>query len=399
MTAPRVMIWVQHLMGIGHQRRAAAIARALAERGVHVAFVTGGAGAPDVEVDRINVVALPAARVADASYRALVDADGREVDDAWRAARRGMLLAAFAEHAPHVLVTETWPFGRRLLRFELEPLVERARAARCRLVSSIRDVLQPPSKPSRARAAAERVLESYEVVLVHGDPALVRLDASFPETERIRERIRYTGYVAAGQGPTAPPGVGEGEIVVSAGGGVVAHRLADTALAAARSDPRLKWRILVGPNAGAAALTGWRRSAPQNAVVEPNRADFASILSRARVSVSQAGYNTVTDLLATGAPAVLVPFSAAGEREQSIRARILAETGFARVVDEERLTAAALLDAVWDAAAQPVPSRRPIRLDGAGESADAVLDIARAAAPLPAPLTRCSGHHVPLRES
>ena len=380
-TAPRVMIWVQHLMGIGHQRRAAAIARALAERGADVAFVTGGAGAPEFDSGRIRVVALPAARVTDAGYRALVDADGREVDDAWRAARRDMLLAAFAEHAPHVLVTETWPFGRRLLRFELEPLVERARAACCRLVSSIRDVLQPPSKPSRARAAAERVLESYDTVLVHGDPALVRLDASFPETERIRERIRYTGYVAAGQGSAAPSGAGEGEIVVSAGGGVVAHRLACAALEGARRDPRLKWRILVGPNAGAAALAGWRRSAPGNAIVEPNRTDFVSILSRARVSVSQAGYNTVTDLLATGAPAVLVPFSAAGEREQSIRARVLAEAGFARVVDEEHLTAAALLDAVRCVAVQAAPARRPVRLDGAGESADAVLEIARAAAP------------------
>ena len=373
------MVWVQHLMGIGHRRRAEGIARALAERGVDVVFVTGGAGTADVDSDRVRVVALPAARVADASYRALVDVHGHEVDDAWRAARRDMLLAAFAGHAPHVLVTETWPFGRRLLRFELEPLVERARAAQCRLVSSVRDVLQPPSKPSRARAAADRVLESYDAVLVHGDPAFVRLDASFPETERIRERIRYTGYVAAGPGPAATPGVGEGEIVVSAGGGVVAHRLVETALKSAPGDPGLRWRILVGPNAGAAALAGWRGSAPGNAIVEPNRADFGSLLSRARVSVSQAGYNTVTDLLAAGARAVLVPFSAEGEREQSIRARVLAEAGVAQVIDEARLTPAALLEAVRHAAAQPAPARRRVRLDGAGESADAIIRIARGA--------------------
>lgn len=372
------MIWVQHLMGIGHQRRAAAIARALAGSGARVAFVSGGPGAPDVDPDRIRVVALPAARAVDASYRALVDAHGCEVDDAWRAARRDTLLAAFAEHAPQVLVTETWPFGRRLLRFELEPLVEHARFAGCRLVSSIRDVLQPPSKPSRARDAADHVLESYDAVLVHGDPAFVGLDASFPETERIRDRIRYTGYVAQGPGPQAPPGVGEGEIVVSAGGGVVAHRLVDTALESARGDRRLRWRVLVGPNAGAGALDGWRHAAPENAVVEPNRGDFRSILSRARVSVSQAGYNTVTDLLATGVPAVLVPFSAEGEREQSIRARVLAQAGVARVIDEDRLTARALLEAVRHARSRAAPER-PVRLDGATESAEAILGIARAA--------------------
>ena len=377
-TAPRVMIWVQHLMGIGHQRRATAIARALSECGADVAYVTGGVGLSEVGPGaRLRVVALPAARVTDASYRALVDMCGREVDDDWRAARRDMLLAAFSEHAPHVLLTETYPFGRGLLRFELEPLVEQARTARCRLVSSVRDVLQPPSRPSKARAAADRVLESYDAVLVHGDPTLVALDASFPEAERIRERIRYTGYVAAGQGPNAPPGVGEGEIIVSAGGGAVAHRLVDTALESACRDPRLQWRILVGPNAGADALAGWRRAAGPNALVEPNRADFGSILSRARVSVSQAGYNTVTDLLATGVRAVLVPFSAGGEREQSIRARVLAEMGVARMIDEDRLTPEALLVAVRNADA-PAMQRRRIRLDGARQSADAILEIARA---------------------
>ena len=380
MTAPRVMIWVQHLMGIGHRRRAATIARALAERGAKVAVVTGGAGAPEVDPDRVRVVALPAARAADASYRALVDACGREVDDAWRAARRDVLLAAFDEHVPHVLVTETYPFGRRLLRFELEPLVERARDARCRLVSSIRDVLQPPSKPSRARAAADCVLESYDAVLVHGDPAFVALEASFPETERIRDRVRYTGYVAAGPGPAAAPGVGAEEIVVSAGGGVVAHRLATAALEGARRDPGLKWRILVGPNAGVAALAGWRAGAPENVVVEPNRADFGSLLSRARVSVSQAGYNTVTDVLATGVRAVLVPFSAGGEREQSIRARVLAEAGVARVIAEERLTVTALLDAVRASCTQTATPRPRVRLDGAEASADAIIRIARTAA-------------------
>ena len=171
--------------------------------------------------------------------------------------------------------------------------------------------------------------------------------------------------------------MGEGEIIVSAGGGAVAHRLVDTALESACRDPRLQWRILVGPNAGADALAGWRRAAGPNALVEPNRADFGSILSRARVSVSQAGYNTVTDLLATGVRAVLVPFSAGGEREQSIRARVLAEMGVARVIDEDRLTPEALLVAVRNADA-PAMQRRRIRLDGARQSADAILEIARA---------------------
>ena len=158
---------------------------------------------------------------------------------------------------------------------------------------------------------------------------------------------------------------------------MAAHRLVDTALESARRESRLKWRILVGPNSGADALAGWRRVATPNAIVERNRADFGSILSRAGVSVSQAGYNTVTDLLVTGVRAVLVPFSAEGQREQSIRARVLAEMGVARMIDEDRLTPEALLVAVRNADA-PAVRRRRIRLDGARQSADAILEIARA---------------------
>ena len=42
MTSPRVFFYVQHLLGIGHLKRAAAVARALVEAGAEVEFVLGG---------------------------------------------------------------------------------------------------------------------------------------------------------------------------------------------------------------------------------------------------------------------------------------------------------------------------------------------------------------------
>ena len=38
----RAMIWVQHLLGIGHLRRAVSIARALADADFDVLLVSGG---------------------------------------------------------------------------------------------------------------------------------------------------------------------------------------------------------------------------------------------------------------------------------------------------------------------------------------------------------------------
>ena len=92
--------------------------------------------------------------------------------------------------------------------------------------------------------------------------------------------------------------------------------------------------------------------------------DLAALLARARVSVSQAGYNTVADLLAARCRAVLVPYAEGGETEQPRRAAILADRGLAVVVEEAQLTPAALATAIDAALALPDPVFA-VALDGA----------------------------------
>ena len=77
------------------------------------------------------------------------------------------------------------------------------------------------------------------------------------------------------------------------------------------------WRILTGASLGDGELAALRDSAPPGVAVERFRPDFATLLRHCHVSVSQAGYNTVLDLLAAKARAVLVPFAAERETEQN----------------------------------------------------------------------------------
>jgi predicted glycosyltransferase len=75
------------------------------------------------------------------------------------------------------------------------------------------------------------------------------------------------------------------------------------------------------------------------------------------------------DILGVGARAVLVPFAAANETEQSVRAAALARRGWAIVCAEADLTPAALAAAVDRAAALQRPDADALRRDGANETA------------------------------
>ena len=123
-----LFLYVQHLHGIGHLRRAAAVARAAAEAGLDTLLVSGGFPLPDLDLGGARLLQLPPLRTADESFSKLLDENGREIDSAFKEGRRARLLAAFAKARPHILMTEMYPFGRRQLCFELEPLIAAAEA-------------------------------------------------------------------------------------------------------------------------------------------------------------------------------------------------------------------------------------------------------------------------------
>jgi predicted glycosyltransferase len=373
MSRRRVLIYVQHLLGTGHLRRAASIARATAGRGLDVTVATGGVPVDGVDFGAAKVVQLPAARVAAGEFGRLLDARGVPVDDAWRDRRARCLLDTWNADLPDILVTELFPFGRRQMRFELLPLLDAAakRQPRPAIVASVRDILVGQDKPGRAAWVCDMIDRFYDRVLVHGDPDLVPLDASFPATGRIADRISYTGYVVDLSRPAPPPDVGAGEIIVSAGGGAVGRHLLETAIAAKAlcgTGSRV-WRLLAGTVEAAAALRSSLRDGETGIVIEPARSDFPALLGRAALSISQAGYNTTAEVLSSGVRAVLVPYDAAGESEQPLRARYLAERGRAVVVAGATLSAANLAAAVDRALAASAPPATSVDLDGADRTA------------------------------
>jgi predicted glycosyltransferase len=367
-----VLFHVQYLLGIGHLQRSLRIANALARQGIRVTLVCGGPPIAELTADpSIEIVQLPPVRARDARFE-LIDGAGRPLDDALREARREALLAAFAQAQPDAVVIEGFPFARRAFRFELDPLIAAAHAAtpRPRLICSVRDIVVMRDDPARHRETVERVQQTFDAVLVHGDPALIPFDASFPMTSQIADRLIYTGYVSPPAVPMPDATLRAGEVIVSAGGGAAGRALLDAALGARRGGclANVPWRLLAGTNLPEAEFAALRRSAPTGVTIERFHPDLAGLLRHCRVSVSQAGYNTVLDILSARARAVLVPFAAERETEQLMRAERLAALGAAELVRESELSPASLAAAIERAAARE-PAPVSIDIDGAANSA------------------------------
>ena len=367
-----VLFHVQHLLGIGHLTRAATLARGLAAEGFEVTVASGGEAVEGIDFGRATLIQLPPARVADRRFSELLDANGEPVGDAWKARRRERLLQLYEEVGPDVVLTEMFPFGRRQLRFELLPLLDRAaadraRTGRPRIACSVRDILVQSPKPERTREMLARVRRYFDLVLAHGDPRFVSLDATFPHAREIADRIAYTGYVVARPGTSsAEPGTPEegsgeepeGEVIVSAGGGAVGGKVLDAALAARARTPLADsgWRLLAGANLPESDFRKLAARAPSGVTVERFRPDFGTLLRRARLSISQGGYNTLMEVLDAGLRAVVVPYAGGLETEQTLRANLLAARGLIEVVAEDDLDAESLAGAVRRVLAKPAPA-------------------------------------------
>ena len=376
----RVLFYVQHLLGIGHLKRAATLVRALDAAGLQVTFVSGGHAVPGLDVGGAKFVQLPPVRAIDVYFKILVDAEDNVIDDDFRARRRDLLLKAFRAAKPDVIITELFPFGRRQLRFELLPMLDEARAMtpRSRIVCSVRDILVEPDKPERIEETLERIERHYDLVMVHGDPKLISFDATFPLAHRIADRIRYTGYVVEERAAAAAPPQKRDGVIVSAGGGAVSEELLRAAMGA-RPLTRLKdapWRLLCGHALPDVTYQALRADAAPGVTVERARPDFIALLRGAALSISQGGYNTMMEVLATRTRAVVVPYAGGLETEQTLRAGLLAERGALGVIDEKTISPATIAEAAEAALDRPAPESLGLDVGGGRKSAEIIAALA-----------------------
>lgn len=288
--------------------------------------------------------------------------------------RGALLKGLWAAEAPDLLVIDRHIFG---IDGELKRGLAKLRRNHpaTKVVLGLREVLDSPEAAVREwdKAKLAAVDNAVDEVWVYGDPRIHNPALTGELPQPLAAKALFTGYLAHGR-PSAEPNPIDGERIVLTTAGAGSDGLALT-LAAARAEvpAGLRHVVVTGPQLPHARHEQVCRAArPGTQVVRS--ADVAALTRRADAVVTMGGYNSVCEVLASDAPALIVP-RVVPRREQEIRARSLQRVGAVDVLHPSDLTSGAITR--WLAATVASPeqahARLHLNLDGLATVADHVV--------------------------
>jgi predicted glycosyltransferase len=372
----KVSFYCQHVLGIGHFHRSLEICKALAAHHP-TTLILGG---PPVNFDQENIqtLILPGLEM-DPEFQTLAPCDPAMILAEVKEKRRELLFTHLQEEQPDVFITELYPFGRKAFRFELDPLLVAVRAGtlpRCFCCCSVRDILV--EKNTGREKFEQRVVETlntyFDGILVHADPNVITLGATFNRLGDIGIPVHYTGFITrAGAGGDetreklkAP--ASDKLIVASIGGGIVGSELLFAVISAFESlqlDQRAHLQIFCGPYCDDESYERLQKLAGPFVRVDRFTDHFPAWLQAADLSISMAGYNTCMNLLQAGIPALVYPYKQ--NREQRLRAVRLGIKAPIAVLEESDLAPKVLAGRMLRQLARP-REEPDINLNGAAET-------------------------------
>jgi predicted glycosyltransferase len=335
----RYLFFTNECVGLGHLRRALALAAAVTERDRQSsALIVTGAPLELAHPlpPRVDTIKLPLV----ARDRTGVHRPGRleiGLTDV-RSMRAQLALAAAQSFAPDVAVVDKAPLG---LSEELAPALERLHSAGTRLVLGLRDI---EDSAARVRREWERpnvrsgFARLYDAVLVYG-PAGSDHDALSCLGWDVGRPVHHVGYVAS-RPSVRPTHLPDEYLLVTPGGGADGAELIAAFLDAVRLEALpVPGVVVTGPLMPEADVQALRaRAARLDVVLESFLPGLDGAIASARGVVAMAGYNTVSEVLRSGRPALLVP-RVRPSREQALRAELLRTAGRAEVLYPHELDA------------------------------------------------------------
>lgn len=376
----RIALSSHDSVGLGHVRRHLAIAHALSRslpelvgEPVTGMIITGQASATSFRApEGWDWLVIPSVTVGQEGYASRHLTAGI---DRVTAMRGGAIDAALQAFGPDLLLIDRHPFGvRRELTTALRNL--RTHRPECAVVLGLRDVLDRPSVAGaewKALGGSAAVREFFDAIWVYGDPTVHDMTTTGELPRGLHDLVSHTGFLSHGRPDPGRPSAREPFVLTTVGGGSDGGDLAE---AAACATPPAGYRhiVVTGPQMPDARRAEIRAAAGENTTIMRSAPDVLALIRRAAAVVSMGGYNTVSEVMSTSTPALVVPRSHR-RREQVIRANALAAVGAVDTVSSKDVTPDVITDFFARTVGEVTP-RTALALDGL----DAVAPLAAALA-------------------
>ena len=323
------------------------IVRAL-RQDFQICFINGGEVIENFPIPSgIEVINIPAIKT-DSEFKELQVVNSEQSLEEVKEIRCQKLLEIFDRFQPDVLMVELFPFGRRRFSFELIPLLDKAKAHKTEIVSSLRDIVVTKQDQKRHEEKVCRLMNKYfDLLLIHGDGKFIKLEESFSRIKDLNCEVYYTGYVTQKINQNSEVNIPldirqKPLILVSVGGGRFGHDLLESVVQTA---PLLQEKlphhiqIFTGPFIPENLFNKLQDLAQNqsNITIERYTPHLLSYMQQAELSISMSGYNTTLNILNTGVRAMMMAFTGNDDKEQMMRAKKLAQLGRVKIISPEDL--------------------------------------------------------------
>lgn len=368
-SSPKIVLYSHDTFGMGNIRRTLLLAEEFITSypGASILIITGS---PMIHAFRIpkgiDYIKLPCLDRLEAEEYAprFLSGCANEV----KQTREAILRESILQFNPDLIVVDKRAAG---VDGELLPTLHslHQKGRHTKLVLGVRDILDEPERTRKVligNGSFEVIERFYDEVWVYGCKTVFDTVKEYAFPESVVQKTVYCGYLKrptlSAERLDGPP-----RILVTTGGGGDGGDVIEAYLTGLSTLPRnvaLRSTIIFGPQMPHArrAEILHRFDYMADVAFLEFEAEIAKRYAQSDVVVSQAGYNTVCELLSFSRRAILVPRSEP-VREQLIRARLMAQRGFFECIEPQALTPEILIARVREAIGSSLNPTTP-DLDG-----------------------------------
>jgi predicted glycosyltransferase len=340
---PKILLYSHDTFGMGNIRRTLLISEELTAHypGSSILIITGS---PMIHAFRIpegiDYIKLPCLDRVDAERYVPRHLTGcpKEVNET----RAAILKESILRFDPDLMIVDKRAGG---VGGELLPALAAIRGCgrQTKIVLGVRDILDEPERTRKVLAedgSFGTIDRFYDEVWIYGCRAIFDTVREYGFPESVARKTYYCGYLKRPIVTTEPVG-GPPRILVTTGGGGDGSPMIEAYLTGLSTLPRkiaLRTTVIFGPQMPATRRHEFRQNFSYLADVTflDFEAELSQQYAQADLVISQAGYNTVCELLSFSRRAILIP-RAHPVREQLIRARLLNALGLFELIEPEDL--------------------------------------------------------------